>query len=29
MSPALEDEQNAMLGYGGDDEEPDMEEEQI
>jgi hypothetical protein len=29
MSPALEDEQNAMLGYSGDDEEPDMEEEQI
>jgi len=28
MSPALEDEQNAMLGYSGD-EEPDMEEEQI
>lgn len=34
MSPALEDEQNAMLGYGADDEEPaivepDMEEEQV
>lgn len=29
MSPALEDEQNAMLGYSGDDEEPDMEEEQV
>jgi hypothetical protein len=28
MSPALEDEQNAMLGYG-DDDEPDMEEEQV
>jgi hypothetical protein len=28
MSPALKDEQNAMLGYG-DDDEPDMEEEQV
>jgi hypothetical protein len=28
MSPAPEDEQNAMLGYG-DDDEPDMEEEQV